>query len=247
MNKKTIVLSLAVAAMLASPLMAVNAQTAAPSSRVQTANSTDYSASFLDKLAAVLGITRTKLDSSVTSAQSATVDQMFKDGVISQNRATQMKQDDAIGRFGMFGRGPSRGEHGFGRGPSRGEHGFGRGLGQALEQGLLDAAAKTLKLSSAALETQLHSGQTLTQIAATQKVDVQTVKDTISSALKTQLAAEVSAGRLTQAQSDAALAQVQADPNLGLGRGRGFGGRGFDGRGFGGQGQSAPAQTPPLR
>ena len=236
MNKKTIVLSLAVAAVLASPLMAVNAQTAAPSSRVQTANSTDYSASFLDKLAAVLGITRTKLDSSVTSAQSATVDQMFKDGVISQNQATQMKQDAASGRFGMFGRGPSRGEHGFGRGPC-----------QALEQGLLDAAAKTLKLSSAALETQLHSGQTLTQIAATQKVDVQTVKDAISSALKTQLAAEVSAGRLTQAQSDAALAQVQADPNLGLGGGRGFGGRGFDGRGFGGQGQSAPAQTPPLR
>jgi len=240
MNKKNILLSLA-AALCISPLAVsvVQAQAAGTSTSQTTKAQGDYSSTFLSKLAAALGITSDKLTSSLTGAQSATVDQMLKDGVITQAQATQMKADATNGRFGLFGRGGHGGpgmDRGMG-GPGMGGRGMdGRGMGQALEAGLLDAAAKTLKLSSAALETQLQSGQTLTQIAATQKVNLQTVKDAVLGALKTQLKAEVSSSRLTQAQADAILSRAKQDPNFGLhgGRGPGKGGRGQGGPGQGG-------------
>jgi len=249
MNKKNIVLSLA-AALCLSPLAVsvVQAQAATGTSTSQTTKAqSDYSSTFLSKLAAALGITQGKLDSSLQSAQSATVDQMLKDGVITQAQATQMKADTQSGRFGLFGRGPGMGRGGPGMdrgmdGPGmggRGMNGRGPGVGQALEAGLLDAAAKALKLSSAALESQLQSGQTLAQIAATQKVDLQTVKDATLSALKTQLRAEVSSSRLTQAQADAILSRAQQDPNFGLHGGV----RGGRGPGSGGRGQGDPVDS----
>lgn len=241
MNKKNIMLSLAAAALFASPLAAsvVQAQTATTTPAQTTKAQGDYSSIFFGKLSTELGITPDKLTSSLQSAQSAqsaTVDQMLKDGVISQNQATQMKQDASSGRFGMFGRG-GHGGPGMDRGmDGPGMNGRGSGMGQALEAGLLDAAAKTLKLTTAALETQLQSGQTLTQIAAPQKVNLQTVKDAVLGALKTQLKAEVSSSKLTQAQADAILSRATQDPNFGL-HGRMRGGRR---PGPGGRGQGDP-------
>ena len=86
----------------------------------------------------------------------------------------------------------------------------------------LEAAAKALGMTATDLEAQFRSGQTLEQIATAKKVTVQTVQSAVIAALQTQLAAEVKAGRITQATADEQLARAKADPNFGLR----FGGRG---------------------
>ena len=88
----------------------------------------------------------------------------------------------------------------------------------------LEAAAKALGMTATDLEAQFRAGQTLEQIATAKKVAVKTVQDAVIAALQTQLAADVKAGKITQAQADQKLADAKADTNFGLrfgGGGRG--------------------------
>ena len=84
------------------------------------------------------------------------------------------------------------------------------GLGSALA-GSADAIAAALKISKDDLKTQLQAGKTLTDIAAAQKVDIQTVKDAITASAKTALDAEVTAGTIQQAQADTQLNRIKTD------------------------------------
>lgn len=81
---------------------------------------------------------------------------------------------------------------GMGRGPGghghRGEH--------------LAAAATALGMTQADLQTQLQSGKTLAQVATSKGVAVQKVIDALVADEQAELAAAVTAGRLTQAQAD---------------------------------------------
>jgi hypothetical protein len=93
---------------------------------------------------------------------------------------------------------------------------------------LLETAAKALNLSASQLDAQLRAGQTLTSLAVTQKVNLETVKNAVLGNLKAQLSEAVKAGKLTQAQADQRLNQASAQANFGLNGGRGgkSGGRG---------------------
>jgi hypothetical protein len=71
----------------------------------------------------------------------------------------------------------------------------------------LDVVAKALGVTPAELRTALEGGQSIAAIAGTKGVPVQTVIDAIVAADKARLDTEVAAGRLTQAQADARLAQ----------------------------------------
>lgn len=206
---------------------------------------TNYGDVFIQKLAAQLGITVEKLKAAATAASKSTIDQGVKAGDFPADMAqnmTQRLQDDPFALAG--GRG-GRGGHGM-HGDGDGDFGSGRdgpdgrfqggqpgqrmgrgGLGQAVTA----AVAKALGLTEQQLFTQLQGGQTVAQIAQARGISTATLHTAAVEALKTGLATDVKAGRLTQAQADQRIAQAQADANFGLNFGRG-------GRGGGPRGQT---------
>jgi DNA-binding CsgD family transcriptional regulator len=228
---KNLKIGLASLALIGTPLTynLVMAQTAGTPSAA--AQAFDYSKVFVQKLAAALGIEQTKLEAAIKTAGNATVDDALKNQSITLDQATQMKARVASGEFGVWGRGgrgSGMGGRDGGMGGRDGAPGMmGGKMGGGISQiALLETAAKTLNLSITQLDTELRSGKTLTEIATAQKVSLETVKSAVLASLKTQLAAAVKAGSLTQAQSDQIYKNAEADPNFGLhfgGRGGGMG------------------------
>ena len=88
----------------------------------------------------------------------------------------------------------------------RGGRGFG-GRGHLSHE----TVAGILGLSTDELRTQEQAGKTLTQIAATKSISKATLIDKLVADTKTQLAADVKSGEITQAQSDAATSTLTAD------------------------------------
>lgn len=179
---------------------------------------------FLDKLAAALNIQRAALDAAITSAGTSTLDSAVQQGTLTQEQADAIKPRLQSGDVG-----PLFGGRGFGhRGPEV----------AGVRQTMLDAAAKTLNLTTDELIAQLRSGQTLAQLAQAHNTTEQAVKDAVLAAAKTQLDAAVKAGTVTQAQADAIYARLQQDGlKLGFpGGGRGHGRHGMP------RGDNAPSQ-----
>ena len=92
----------------------------------------------------------------------------------------------------------------FGRGPG-GPGGPGRGGPLSPE-----ATAKVLGITVDELRTAMMSGKTLTQVAAAQGISKADLISKLVTAAKTQLAADLKAGKITQAQYDACVADLQA-------------------------------------
>jgi hypothetical protein len=125
------------------------------------------------------------------------------------------------------------------------DHGFGFGHGGA---GQLDAAATYLGLTAAQLQTALQSGKTLAQIAdATKGKSAAGLIAALVASEQKELAAAVSAGKLTQAQADAMSTQLKqrvTDLVNGVHSAPGFGGHGFGGPPGGAQGFVRPNGAP---
>jgi hypothetical protein len=180
-----------------------------------------YSKVFVQKLAGALGMDQAKLEAALKTAGNATVDEALKNQDITKTQASALKARVQTGEFNLLtrdGRGP--GQMG-GRGPGQMGGQDGRGIRGPGAMVLVDATAKALGLSSEALRTQIQSGKTISEIAASKKVDLKTVQAAVLAAFKTQLETDVKAGKLTQAQADERLKLAQADPNFGLEFGRG--------------------------
>lgn len=193
------------------------AQIQTPSQAQPNATGTALRDLFLNQLASALGIQRGALDSAITSAGNSTADTAVQQGTLTQAQADALKARVQSGDVGAF----------FG---SRG----GRGGPQlaGVQQAMLDAAAKALNLTTDELKTQLRSGQTLAQLAQANNTTEQAVTDAALAAAKTQLDQAVASGTLTQAQADAAYAELQ-QRGLVLKGPRG-------GHGPGGRGQGTP-------
>lgn len=238
-KSNTLKTALAALALVAAPLTynAVMAQQSGTTSVVQQA--VDYSKTFVQKLAGALGVDQAKLETALKTASNGTVDEMLKNQDITRSQADQLKAQVAAGNSPFFGserfdrRGDfgGRGPGGMGRGDPRdgGRGGAGGMMGKPRgmmdinisQVSLLESAAKALNLSIVQLDTQLRAGQTLTSLATIQKVNLETVKKAVTDNLKTQLAASVKAGTITQAMADEILARAQTEANFGLMGGRG--------------------------
>lgn len=171
--------------------------TAVPTKPAQASNT--LRTLFLDKLAAQLNIQRSALDSALANAGTSTVDTAVQQGTLTQAQGDALKARIAAGDLGAL-----LGGRGVGQGDLSGKHG-----GGAVVQAMYDAAAKALGLTTVELTTQLRSGQTLAQIAQSKNTTEQAVVNAALAAAKTQLAAAVTAGTLTQAQADAQYANLQ--------------------------------------
>jgi hypothetical protein len=95
--------------------------------------------------------------------------------------------------------------------------GAGAAMGRALLSGrlleppaVLDAASGALGVSSQALRGELLAGRSVAEVARARNVDLAAVQKAVADAVRAALAVEVTAGRLTQAQSDTLSAGLEA-------------------------------------
>ncbi|MCW1967440.1 MAG: hypothetical protein KIH69_004875 [Anaerolineae bacterium] len=107
-------------------------------------------------------------------------------------------------------------------------------------------AAKLLGLDEAALRTELQAGKTISDVAASKGVALNTIASAILDAQKADLAKAVTDGKLTQAQADQILANAPARINTMLTTARPQGGRQGGPRGNGTQ-TPKPSTTPAPR
>lgn len=125
-------------------------------------------------------------------------------------------------------------EHFGGPGGPRGMRG-GEMEGAHVEQNAV--LAEALGMTEDELQAARDAGQTLTEIAEAQGVDLDTLKADLSAArleaMKSQLADKVAAGDITQAQADAMLQRMENGDLLGKGERGNFGGREMGNRDFG--------------
>jgi len=173
---------------------------------------------FLDRVAAKLGIPTSTLRDAVNSASNDEIDARVASGELTQQQADALKQRIASAPDGAFGfRGPGFGRHG---GPG-GLHG-------------VDAAALAsfLGTDTATLRSELQAdGATLATVAQAHGKSRDELKTFLTAQIKAHLDQEVADGRMTQAEADQKLADATADLDAVIDRsGPPFGGRhrGFD-------------------
>jgi polyhydroxyalkanoate synthesis regulator phasin len=201
-------------ALLAAIAIGVAAVEAAPSPSPSAGTTgKNYAQVFVDKLAAILGLSPAKTQDALKQAELQTVDQMVADGKITKAQGDALKARINAGQ----GLGPIGG-FGFRRGPAFG----GRAAIQGLMMAELNAAASALHMSPTDLMNALRSGKTLSDLETQQKVSDSAVKTAIKNAAKAVLDQAVKAGTITQAQEDAALARIESGKLGGFGFGRGF-------------------------
>jgi hypothetical protein len=139
-----------------------------------------------------LGIEPQKLSAALKKALEDRVDAAVAAGRLTKAQGDELKQRIAADDFPLFG-GP-------GFGPGRdGRHAFGHGLG---------AAATYLGLTEAQLQTRVNSGKTLAEIAKAQGKSVDGLKAALRKDEQTELDAAVKAGRLTKADEQRILKDV---------------------------------------
>jgi hypothetical protein len=151
--------------------------------------------SILSDAAKRLNVSPEDLRSALSAAEDAQLDQAVKDGTLTQAQADALKaRRNADGRvLGGPGVGGPHGAPGFGPG---GRGGRGPGGGPAV----FDAAASALGLKTSELTTKLRAGQSIADVAKDQGKSLADVKKAITDAVTKQLEADVTAGRLTDAQ-----------------------------------------------
>ena len=212
---------------LAAVVIGVAAVEAAPSPSPSTSASRNYGQVFLDKLGAILHLNRQQTQDALKQAELQTVDQMRKDGKITQAQADAMKARINAGQ----GLGPIGG-FGFRHDGFKAD----RTLMRDLTTAELNAAASALHMSTADFQSALRSGKSLSDLETQQKVNDSAVKAAMKNAAKGVLDKAVKAGTITQSQADAILAKVGSGPKFGFGH-KAPGQRG-------GPSSPAPSQSP---
>ena len=146
----------------------------------------------IDDAASQLGVQPSELSDALEQALLKRVDAARAAGRITEAQADELKQRIQSGDYPLIG--PVLGHRG---GPG---HGFGH----------LEAAAAYLGVAEAELRTQLEGGKTMAGVAKAQGKTVDGLVAALVADEKKELDAAVAAGRLTQAQADAMLADAKS-------------------------------------
>lgn len=164
---------------------------------------------FVSRLAANLGIDVTKLEQAFKQSALETVDQAVSQGVISQERADQIKKNIEEGNWngpGLF-LGPRFG----------GEHGGRMPFGGPA------SIASILGMSPSDLANELRSGKTLADIAQEKGMTLDQLKEKLVAQEKQTLDQKVAQGQMTQDAENKILSRLQQIDLSKFGK---FGGRG---------------------
>ena len=147
------------------------------------------SAAIVNDVATQLGIEPSKLTDALKKALARRVDAAVASGRLTKEQAEALKERIESGEVPLV------------LGPPRGGH--------FAHFADLDAAAAYLGLAPAELRTQLERGKTLAQIATDRGKSVDGLVDALVADAKTRLDQAVAAGRLTEAQEQAILADLK--------------------------------------
>ncbi len=180
MKKKSLALGVAGALAVAGGGAAIGA--------TQGDSSKEESEAVVNDAAKQLGVEPSALSNALKTALKNRVDAAVAAGRLTKEQGDELKARIDAGEVPLFG-----GLH----------HG---GLGH-FEQ--LDAAADYLGITEAQLRADLAAGKTLAQVAEDRGKSVDGLIQAMTDAVKERLDAAVTAGRITQAQADAVLADVK--------------------------------------
>jgi uncharacterized protein YidB (DUF937 family) len=182
----------------------------------QTPSGNGDGTSFLDRVAAKLGIDSPKLKQAITDVRNEDIDKAVANGDLTQKQADALKQRNADNPG--FGEGHSRGFRGMG---PKGPFGFGFGFGlPEAEQKLADF----LGISADQLRTELQADNaTLATVAQAHGKSRDALKTFITDGAKSKLDELVKSGDLTQKRADDMLSKLSdnldklIDANIGAG------------------------------
>ena len=178
----------------------------------------------IDDAAKRLGVSSNALDAALRSAAVDQLEAAVKAGRLTQAQADEIKKRIQSGQSPPMGMAPGLGDH-FGGpwdGPGdRGDH----------DSAVMAAAAKYLGITEETLHNQLMAGTSLADLAGKHGKSAQGLYDAMAAAAKAELDQAVKDGRITQAQEDAIVKQIQSGRFPAFGH---FGGPGrFDDHGPG--------------
>jgi polyhydroxyalkanoate synthesis regulator phasin len=152
-------------------------------------------------LAQRLGLSVDKLQQTIVDARKDAINQAVKQGLLTQaqaDRLLQQLQNAVPGTvFDNFGRGRAVGQV--------------RDVATSIRNAGLDAAAKTLGMSTNDLTIALRGGKTLLVVTREKNVDVTKLRTAIADAEKAAVDQAVKDGKLTQAQADSIKANLTPD------------------------------------
>jgi hypothetical protein len=152
------------------------------------------SSAIIDDAAEQLGVDAAKLTDALEQALENRVDEAVADGRLTEDQGAELKERIGSGEYPLLGlRGGGLGFRHHGHGPGA----------------RLDAAATFLGLTEAELREQLRDGKTLAEIAKAEGKTVAALVDALVAATKTELAEAVESGRLTDAQRDRILEDLE--------------------------------------
>jgi hypothetical protein len=175
----------------------------------------EESQAVIDDAARRLGIAPAKLSDALKKALEARVDAAVADGRMTKAEGDALKARIEAGDVPLFAGGRHHDGIGFGH----------RGIAAGLE-----AAAKYIGITDEQLRTELENGKTLAEVAKAHGKTVAGLVDVLVAEAKTKLNAAVKAGRLTQAQANDMLTELEEHITAfvnGSGPARPFGPRGF--------------------
>lgn len=189
----------ALLALLVAGGIGLNAYAAANTAgAIHATSPSTYCQLYESTLASQLGTTTAKLQSADQAARKAVLDQMVKDGKITQAQETQIEQKQATRANAACAAIGS----GFAAGGPRGN------LGPALKgarSSIESAVASAAGISTTTLESDLANGQSIAQIAGSKLSAVNTA---YLGAVQTALNSAVSQGTITSAQSTSIYSMV---------------------------------------
>jgi hypothetical protein len=161
----------------------------------------EESKAIVDDAAKQLGVTPAKLSSALKKALENRVDAAVAAGRLTKEQGDALKKRIEAQDYPLIGGlGPGfRPGFGPGHGGGPGMHGFGH----------LTAAAAYLGMTEAELRTQLAGGKTLADVAKAKGKSVDGLVSALVTDEKKELDAAVKAGRITQSQADAILANAK--------------------------------------
>ncbi len=183
--------AIAVVVALIIGFVAVQAASPAPNSKARA----DYGQVFIDKLAGILHLNHNQTADALKKAGDQTVDQMVKDGKLTQAQADRIESRIDAGRgfgFGHFGKG--------------GDGGFKAELRDAET----NAIARALSINPDELRSQLRSGKSLKDLEQAKGVSEDTVRKAVRDAAKQVLDKAVKDGRITPDQQNRILQRLDS-------------------------------------
>ena len=182
--------------------VAIGVGVTAASPSPSPSGATDFAQVFVDKLAGILHLSSSETRNDLKQAELQTIDQMVKDGKITQAQADALKNhiNSSSGLGFPLGHFRAPVDH---------------GILSDVRTAELDAAAAALKMTRADLEAQLRAGTRLSTLEQQKGVSADTVRNAERDAAKSVLDKAVKEGKITQGQEDEVLSKVGNRPPFG--------------------------------